>query len=147
MKEIAISIRIRHPRLTTDEITSIMKSEPDAAHPVGQPRATPTGRALEGRYPESYWLKRVDATNLHLLDAIENALKIFRAVPEASLQITREGGRIELFIGWFVDRNSGDVLPHELLKELSDRRIDLSFDVYGAELKNAGGFEPGPAKG
>lgn len=134
MNEIKISIRIRHPRFSAQEITAIMKCAPDITHSIGDPRTTLKGQHLEGCYTETYWLKRIATPNLKLLAAIRKAQKIILSAPEATRQITIDGGRVEFFIGWFVDRNSGEMLPHEFLKELADLHIDLSFDVYGAEL-------------
>jgi hypothetical protein len=37
---------------------------------------------------------------------------------------------VELFIGWFFDKQSGDVLTHQCLALAGDLKIDLSFDVY-----------------
>ena len=51
--------------------------------------------------------------------------------------LTASGGRSELFVGWFFDEgNSGDVLGFELLGQLAELKVDVSFDVYGeAEWK------------
>lgn len=129
-KEIAISMRILHPKLSAEEITAIMKCEPDRAESVGALRTTPKGQPLEGNYSESFWLKKFDVRNSSLRQAIETALTLAESVPNATHQLTRGGGRVEFFIGWFVDGNTGDVLPFDLLKKVADFQIDLSFDVY-----------------
>jgi hypothetical protein len=47
--------------------------------------------------------------------------------------IRSEGGTVELFIGWFFENQSGDVLTHQCLALAGDLQIDLSFDVYSVE--------------
>ncbi len=129
-KEISISMRILHPKLSAEEITAIMKCEPDRAESVGAPRTTPKGQPLDGIYSESFWMKKFNVRKSSLRQAIEKALTLAESVPSATLQLTRGGGRIEFFIGWFIDKNTGDVLPFDLLKKVGDLQIDLSFDVY-----------------
>jgi len=48
-------------------------------------------------------------------------------------QVRAEGGTVELFIGWFFENQSGDVLTHQCLALAGDLQIDLSFDVYPPE--------------
>lgn len=47
--------------------------------------------------------------------------------------IVSTGGRIELFVGWMVLRNDGDVLPWKLLQKLALLKIDLSLCLYSSE--------------
>jgi hypothetical protein len=39
-------------------------------------------------------------------------------------------GRAEIFVGWFINCNTGEVLPHALLRSMADLGLDLSLDVY-----------------
>lgn len=130
MKKIAISMRILHPKLSAEEITAIMRCEPDRAESVGAPRTTPKGQPLEGIYSESFWMKKFDVRESTLRWAIVKALTLAESVPNATRQLASGGGRVEFFIGWFIDKNTDDVLPFDLLKKLADLQIDLSFDVY-----------------
>ena len=41
-----------------------------------------------------------------------------------------QGGSTELFVGWFLERDGGDVFPHRLLTELGKLGLDLSLDIY-----------------
>lgn len=45
-------------------------------------------------------------------------------------KVIASGGNIEYFIGWHLNGNTGDTLSHELLRELADLGISLSFDLY-----------------
>jgi hypothetical protein len=41
-----------------------------------------------------------------------------------------EGGRVEVFVGWFFLGNRGDVFDDNVLARMADLKIDLSLDVY-----------------
>ena len=45
-------------------------------------------------------------------------------------QIRDTGGRIEFFIGWYSDRNTGELFSSSLLKKLGELQIDLALDIY-----------------
>jgi hypothetical protein len=48
-------------------------------------------------------------------------------------RIRAGGGTVELFVGWFFENQSGDVLTHQCLALAGDLQIDLSFDIYPPE--------------
>jgi hypothetical protein len=52
-------------------------------------------------------------------------------------EIRSQGGTIELFVGWFLDGQSGDVFDCDLLAQIADLKIDLSLDVYGPEAPSS----------
>jgi hypothetical protein len=45
-------------------------------------------------------------------------------------QVRGEGGRVELFIGWFLDGHTGELFTPDLLGRLADLKIDLSLCLY-----------------
>ncbi len=133
MNKVVISIRINHPSWSLDKITSVMKCAPDIGRSVGEERKTPKGKKLNGTNPETHWIKSVNYTGESLPDAIKGALSEFGAQPAVSREIRQSGGGVEFFIGWFFENIGGDVLPAELLGQLAELGIDLSFDIYGPE--------------
>ena len=50
----SISLRVRHPRLATDEWRGALGLRPGRSWVVGEPRTTPIGTPLPGIYNESY---------------------------------------------------------------------------------------------
>jgi hypothetical protein len=98
-------------------------------------RVTPTGALLEGYREESYCCLRFpDEEQNSLADALERHVARLRNCKPFLDDFHASGGSAEFFIGWFVDRNSGDELHWSLLRELAELHISLSFDVYGSEL-------------
>lgn len=138
MNKVVISIRINHPSWPLDIITELMKSKPDVGRSVGEQRRTPQGKELEGKNPETHWIKRLNYKGDSLPNAIEKAASEFGWQSAVGREIRQSGGRVEFFIGWFFDKKGGDVLSAELLGRLAELGIDLSFDIYGPEKRIAG---------
>jgi len=135
MNKVVISIRINHPSWPVDKITSLMKCAPEIGRSVGEERRTPTGIKLDGKNPETHWIKSLDYEGDSLPRAIEKAILEFGSQSTAGREIRESGGNVEFFIGWFFKKNGGDILPAELLGRLAGLGIDLSFDIYGPEVR------------
>jgi hypothetical protein len=85
----------------------------------------------------SYWGARFpDEDESSLAAGLEKRVARLRNYKHFLDEFHSSGGSAEFFIGWFVDRNSGDELHWSLLRELADMHISLSFDVYGSEIGN-----------
>jgi len=127
-----ISLRFFSKVIDPAEIYTQLGLEPEWQHKIGEPRKTPKGIALKGVYDISYCSFNFDRQNdeeLHeMLDRILNGL-----TPHAELfyRMRDSGGRAEFFIGWYSPGNTGDTLSFELLRKISELRIDLALDVYG----------------
>lgn len=97
----------------------------------GDARRTPKGTPLEGVYTESYAvfpLIKNDARGLS--ESISECTDRLKPSQSFIANLKAEGGRAELFIGWFFSQNGGDTLPAELLIDAGSLGLDLSFDVY-----------------
>lgn len=55
----AISLQVRHPRLSTDNVSKALGLRPGRAWVAGEPRATPKGTPLTGVHRESYCYYRL----------------------------------------------------------------------------------------
>jgi len=122
---------MRHPDISPEKITQALGIEPRRSWRADEP-CTPRGTPLTGSNPETYWTAEVISGQWpsHLNAAIHDALRRL-ARHRSFLHQIRAGSRtVELFIGWFFDKQSGDVLTHQCLALAGDLKIDLSFDVY-----------------
>jgi hypothetical protein len=127
-----ISLRVRHPLIAPERITETLGIKPRHSWKVGEPRQTPTGSPLAGTNRHTYWTAEIASSRRpsDMNDAVHDILG--RLVGHRSFlhQIRAEGGTVELFIGWFLENQSGDVLTYQCLALAGDLQIDLSFDVY-----------------
>jgi hypothetical protein len=128
-----ISLRIRHPALDPADMTSALGINPSRFWRVGERRHTPKGDLLEGIYRENYWTARLAEghwPDQDLATAIGNLLNPLAVHRDFFHRIRSEGGRTELFVGWFFDGQSGGLFSSDLLARFADLKVDLSLDVY-----------------
>jgi hypothetical protein len=127
-----VSLRLRHPSMAPQKITEALGIEPGRCWMAGEARKTRTGQPLSGVYPDTYWVADCVSGRwpTELNEAIRDTLKQLVRYRSFFRQLRAEGGTVELFIGWFFENQSGDVLSHEWLALAGDLQIDLSFDVY-----------------
>ena len=130
-----ISLRVHHPSMTLEKITEAIGIEPKNSWNAGEERRTPRETRLTGVNRGTYWTSEITSGSwpLELNEAIHEALRGLVRYKSFLHQIRTEGGTVELFIGWFFDDQSGDVLTHQCLALAGDLQIDLSFDVYPPE--------------
>jgi hypothetical protein len=126
-----LAIRIAHPELLPEEITQQLGRMPDVAHAVGGPRRTPKGTPLPGAYAESYWLLRGPASD-DLRALLEWANATAGNAAPFIRKVVSTGGRLEYFIGCFVEGQLGASLDPQLLSECASLGATLVFDIYGA---------------
>lgn len=130
-----ISLRVRHPAMDPEQITDELGTKPEHAGKVGGPRRTPKGTPLPGFYRDTYWVADMAAGRwpLKLDEAIHDVLTSLLRHRSFLHRVRAENGTAELFIGWFFENQSGDVLTHRCLALAGDLQVDLSFDVYSPE--------------
>lgn len=130
-----ISLRFRHPYMAPEQITEAMGIEPWCSWKAGEPRQTPKGTPLAGSNRETYWTAEIVAGHWpsDLNEAIHDTLKGLVRYRSFLHEIRAEGGSVELFVGWFFENQSGDVLTHQCLALAGDLQIDLSFDIYSPD--------------
>jgi hypothetical protein len=130
-----ISLRVRHPSMDPEQITEALGIKPKHFWKAGEPRQTPKGTPLAGSNRDTYWTAEIAAGRwpLKVNEAIYDILR--RLVRHRSFlhHIRAEDGAVELFVGWFFENQSGDVLTHQCLALAGDLQIDLSFDIYSPE--------------
>ncbi len=120
----SVSLRIWHPRLSADEISSALSL---SARPA---RATPSAQSSSTENV-TFWsavLEHDPSDDLApFLNTVTSRLHKHSAFFEA-LQASH--GRAELFVGWFLNGNTGDVLPHALMRAIAALGLDLALDLY-----------------
>lgn len=126
-----LSLRIWHPSMLSKEIMFRVGMKATHAHDVGAQRRTPSGEELVGTYRETYCSFNISKGEAENLDnTISNFCVANLDKSDDLSEILRSGGRIELFIGLFVNENFGIELDPVVMGALSRARISLAFDCY-----------------
>ena len=130
------------------QISESLHRRPAASHRVGERKKTPAGTPLANVHAETYWycdLPHPDGLELSLfLESVADRLAPHRSF---LAQISKDGGSLELFVGWYSGSNSGQEFSWKLLKKLSALHLDLSLDVYAAQNGRSGRQAKRPAPG
>ncbi len=129
-----MSLRIWHSNVLSDEITKALGLTPSLRNDAGAPRKTPAGQALDGVYDQTYWLYKFNFSNgVEVDECIAKAIESLSPKREFLQHIIASGGRCELFIGVFLEKNAGIELTGNLVRRIADAGLGLSFDVYPPE--------------
>ena len=133
----ALSFRAHHPTLSAKEVRAVFRMRPKISRRVGEPRRTPRGNLLKGVWKNTYLCFEVTVrVGEELPDAIERILKKLRKRSKEIQAFRASGGRMDFFIGIFVERNKGVTFEPDLLAELADVGIELQLDIYGSAMRS-----------
>lgn len=130
------SFRVWHPSMEPALISKAIGLEPKRSWRAGEPRTTPKGQPLEGKYPESYWCADIsgeapeDGEQQCLEDFLLGASSRLSAVGDFLRSVRETGGRTEIFVGLYGRWNYGFEFSPNLLLKLSSLGLALSLDVY-----------------
>lgn len=130
-RSFSVSLNITHPSVDPDTISRELSLEATRQKKAGERRTTPSGSSLAGTYPFSSWGHEFGTERAsELTDCLVAVLD--RLEPHRSYfqDLVRDGGSIELFCGVFAEGNWDEILPHTLLRRLSEMAFDLRLDVY-----------------
>jgi hypothetical protein len=127
-----VSLRIVHPEMDPNEISKVLGLRAKYSWKAHTQKKTPKGQPLEGLYDASYCSFDLENSNgIELSDFIKLCNIKFSSYKSFFNQIYSTGGELEYFIGWYSDENSGEIFDLELLEQLVELKIKLSFDFYG----------------
>jgi hypothetical protein len=110
--------------------------EPRRTWRVGDPRATPIGTPLPGKYAESYWYTKLSSLVAASTESLESALLRLvdglRSHDQFFLRVRRDGGRAEFYVGVNGPGSYGFEFDPVLMTELASIGLALSLEVYAA---------------
>ena len=127
----SVSFRITHPSMNPDVLCKQLRLNAKFKWQAGTQRKTPDGEPLPGVYRDTYCcFELVHPKTVGLSEfLLKHSRKLFKH-KDLLHDIRSTGGTLEYFVGWFVDKDSGEVFGLELLKQLTELGIDLSLAVY-----------------
>ncbi len=128
-----VSFRIVHPSIDPDDICKKLNLNVKRKWRVGDQKKTPKGNVLTGVHDHSYCVFELNYENkkIDLIDYLKFWNKKLIMHKDLLNQIHATGGKLEYFIGWFSDENSGEEFDVSFLSELAELKIGLAFDFYG----------------
>lgn len=125
-----ISLQVRHPDADPGYIVSGMELPAHRMWKKGEPRTTPKGAPLEGRYRETYCVfdlgKGHDGNLAAHLQTIVETLKPKRAF---LTQLRAAGGSTAFFVSWEAGKR-GEVFDVQLLSDIAALGIALGIDPH-----------------
>lgn len=131
-----IRLRIWHPSIDPKLITKNLGIQPHICAKVGQPRTTPKGNRLSGKYAESYWsgipfdCREYCSTDNQAEDALSGIVESLEPHSKFLNRLHEEGGRLLLEICSYSSRNYAFEFSPELLKRVASIGLSLVHDVY-----------------
>jgi hypothetical protein len=157
-----LSLRIRHPSIDPEEISSALKMEPEHSFKVGTPRASHSGSTTT-RHSESYWLgalepsawlSRTPALDIHVhghgpaagmgergramaSNVLELALGLFtnlflRQHAAFMRRMQSEGGQVCLLVQISPTSVRGFTLSPQTARTLGELGVTVEFEVGNA---------------
>lgn len=128
IKKVSVSLRFIGDELNPDEVTSMLKCQPTKAFRKGntipdekyQRTATTGGWILQSSLSDR---ENIEKHIIALFSSVSNEMHIW--------QYLTGRYRADLFIGIFMeDWNQGIELSSDLIKQITERHLKLSFDIY-----------------
>jgi hypothetical protein len=130
----ALSIQIRHPSADLLPIAQGISKTPDSIWKRGEQKVDKVGKPIGDPKRSSYCLYKIavqagDDLNMRLIEAI----KLIEPVKDELVELYKSGGEANLFIGWFSDGDSGDIIDPQTLRTISDLGLSFDLDLYCGE--------------
>jgi hypothetical protein len=118
--------------MDVEQICDRLGMEPKRKWTAGKKRETPKGSPLIGVNSSTYCSFQLEhPAGVQLADFLDvYSDKLYRH-KDFFEELRSTGGSLEYFIGWYSDRNSGQVFNLGLLSKLVALGIELSIDFYG----------------
>lgn len=133
--DFAVSLRVRHPAVSPEEITRELGLQPWHAWKAGDPRRTPRGEPLEGTYRESYWSvqlveePRISSEELQLEGFLLRTLGQLASSQEFFKRLQAEGGTVEFAVSVFGQENFTMDFSPALLTAVGRLGFGIALDV------------------
>lgn len=130
-----IAIQLFHSSLSSNEIKKHFTAKPDVEFSVGAPWVLPNGKILSGFHKESYICYEISGIWEcgELEEAVEYTNTFFRKIIDDTsfLDIfVKTGGRINYYIGLYINRHDAFNLSPELLKQCEELHVNLGTEIF-----------------
>lgn len=130
-----LSFRVHHPSadlsLLAERIGDAFDMDPEVVWRAGEPdpHAKPAGRLRRG----SYCVVPLPDDEGTAVSGIEDALRALTPLREELAGLVASGGRLDFFVGLFVESMMGMTLRPAVLARLAEAQIELQLDIYAGQ--------------
>ena len=126
----SLSLRLFHPSINPDDITTLLTLNPDHAWKAGDQIKTPAGDLFNGVREQTYWCRSTYTEDNYFSAEINDLISYLAPHRDSLHRIKKEGGRTEIYLGLPGSINTGDTLPLETLTKLVDLKVELSIEIF-----------------
>ena len=125
-----ISIRLFGSELNPEKITRLLGCEPSSAAKTGEKIIKRNGK--ERIVKKGFWrLTYGESDEVILEEKIELLFGKLTTNLDSWSEVTRNLDTADIFCGLFIDNwNEGFTLSQSILKKISDRNLEIGFDIY-----------------
>lgn len=123
-------LKIRHPAKDLSPLIALFGLQPVRIWKVGDERQTPKGTRIGGMREDSRCSFEFGQPEEPLLDKISSALAFLKPHREILQEMSSSGGQISFYIGWFLERDTGEVFNGMIWQAMAEMRIDLDLAMY-----------------
>ena len=134
-----LSFRVHHPSAdlsaVAERIGDAFDMDPEAVWRAGDrnPHAKPAGQLRRS----SYCIVPLPDDEGTVVKGIEDALRALTPLREELASIVASGGRLDFFVGLFVESMMGIALLPAVLARLAEAQIELQLDIYAGRWNSA----------
>ena len=125
-----VSIRLFGSELNPDKITQLLGCEPSSAAKTGEKIIERNGQ--ERIVKKGFWhLTYGESDEVILEEKIELLFGKLTTNLDSWREVTRNLDTADIFCGLFIDNwSEGFTLSQSILKKISDRNLEIGFDIY-----------------
>ncbi len=127
----SMSLRLRHPTESVESLVLDIGVSPIILQSLGEQRQTLSGTLLEGVYEQSYCNYNLARRKPgYFVDELEQWIVRLEDFRDIFSKIKRENGRIDIYVGVFVESTGGFMLSSKAMISLGSLGIDLDVEYY-----------------
>ena len=129
-----LSLWIEHPDADLSDVPHKLGLPAHRIWKKGDVRTAPNGRVQGGTYKNSYCnIQFGERHSKDLSVGLRSALAILQPHKEYLEKLSVNGVELRLFVGWYSEFNSRDILDWKILHDMAALKISLDLDFYGPD--------------